>query len=140
MKNLIFAAAFLLMVPSLRAQQAESKDASPEAEPAVTEIPNASDSLPASIRPGHPLDPADVDILTGKRDREIEASRTAGVPISAGIYGSYGDVYAMQGRFGGAFGVSVLPLTRISNPFFFSLLSPGRFGHGFGRGGFRGRR
>jgi hypothetical protein len=141
MNKLVFVMIFFLIVPALRAQQADPKDNPPQAEtqaaPAAPEIPNPDNNLPAAIRPGHPLDPADVDILTGKRDREIEASRNAGVlPIAVGMYGSYGDVYAMQGRFGRAFDVPMLPLTRIGNPFFFGLLAP----RGFGRGGFRGGR
>jgi hypothetical protein len=141
MTKLVFAMALFLIVPALRAQQTETKDNPPQAEAqaapqASTEAPNAENSLPAAIRPGHPLDPADVDILTGKRDREIEAARRAAMPISVGMYGNYGDIYAMQGRFGGAFAVPLLPLTRIGNPFFFGLLAP----RGFGRGGFRGGR
>jgi len=52
------------------------------------------------------------------------------------MYGSYGDLYAMQGRFGRVSDIPMLPLTRIGNPFFFSTLQP----RGFGRGGFRGGR
>ena len=145
MKKLVFAMALFLVVPALRAQQTETKDNPSEAEaqaapqPAA-QNPNAQDNLPVSIRPGHPLDPADVDILTGKKDREMEASRRAAVPMTVGMYGTYGDVYAMQGRYGAALNVPLLPLTRFSNPFFFGLLTPGAFGRGFGRGGFRGRR
>lgn len=144
MNKLVFAMTLFLMVPALRAQQAETKDnpsAETQAAPqASTQAPNAENSLPASIRPGHPLDPADVDILTGKKDREIEASRRAAVPTAVGMYGTYGDVYAMQGRFDTALNVPLLPLTRIGNPFFFGLLAPRGFGRGFGRGGFRGDR
>jgi hypothetical protein len=145
MNKLVFAITLFLVVPALRAQQAETKDAPPQAasQPAPqasTEAPNAENSLPAAIRPGHPLDPADVDILTGKRDREIEASRVAAAPILGGGYVPYGDIYAMSGRRGEGFDLPFLPLTRISNPFFFSMLSPRGFGRGFGGGGFRGRR
>lgn len=144
MNKLAFAMTLFLMVPALRAQEAETKDnpsAETQAAPqASAQVPNAENSLPASIRPGHPLDPADVDILTGKRDREIEASRRAAVPTVVGMYGTYGDVYAMQGRFGVALNVPILPLTRINYPFFFGMSAPRSFGRGFGRGGFRGGR
>jgi hypothetical protein len=145
MSKLVFAAAFILMVPALRAQQAEPKDVTPQAQEqpapqAPAAIPNPADSLPASIRPAHPLDPADVDILTGKKDREIEASRRAAMPLLGGGYMLYGDVYGMRLGHGAGFDVPFLPLTRFDNPFFFSLLAPGGFGRGFGRGGFRGGR
>jgi len=138
MTKLVFATALFLVVPALRAQQAETSDnasqTTPEAVPQpIAQTPNAQDNLSPAIRPGHPLDPADVYILTGKRDREIEAAQRTGVPISVGIYGSYGDLYAIQGRFGRAFDIPFLPLTRINNPFFFFRMQP----RGFGRGGFR---
>jgi hypothetical protein len=141
MNKFVFAIAFLLIVPSMRAQQAETSGNLPQTETQAapllaTRNPNEQDNLPAAIRPGHPLDPADVDILTGKRDREIEAARMAALPISVGMYGNYGDLYAMQGRFGRVSDIPILPLTRISNPFFFSTMQP----RGFGRGGFRGSR
>src|SRR5258707_5410383 len=135
MKNLVFAIAFLLVIPALRAQQAETSatqpqtasQSSPEAasQPAA-QNPNAQDSLPASIRPGHPLDPSDVDILTGKRDREIAAAQRAAVSNLVGMYGTYGDPYLMQGRIGREFDIPMLPLTRIGNPFFFCTIQPRR--------------
>jgi hypothetical protein len=145
MKRLVFAIALFLVIPALRAQQADTSSNPPQAAPQTVpdaapqpaaQNPNAQDNLPASLRPGHPLDPADVDILTGKRDREIAAAQRAAVPYSVGMYGTYGDTYAMQGRFGRAFDIPMLPLTRIGNPFFFSMMQP----RGFGRGGFRGGR
>jgi hypothetical protein len=143
MNKLVFAMTLFLMVPALQAQQAATKDNPPQAEAQAAPQPaaqnsNAQDNLPAAIRPGHPLDPADVDILTGKRDHEIEASRRAAAPVMVGSSGSYGDYYWMNGRLGTGWEVPVLPLTRISNPFFFSgLLAPHGLGRGFGRGGFR---
>jgi hypothetical protein len=132
MRTLIITAAVLLMVPMLRAQQAEADKATPQVtQQEATENPQAQSTVPDAIKPGHPLDPADVDILTGKRDREIEASRSA-----AFYYGAYGDFYAMNGRRGTGFDLPFLPLTRIGNPFLLSILPP----RGFGRGGFRGRR
>ena len=143
MNKLVFALALLLIVPALRAQKSETKDeqSNPESQ-AAPKNPSGSqgdqNSLPAAIRPGHPLDPADVDILTGKRDREIEAARRAAVPVMAGSYGeygTYGDYYWMNGRLGAAWDIPMLPLTRITSPFYFSRIFP----RGFGRGGFRGR-
>ena len=142
MKELVFAIALFLIVPALHAQQTESSGNPPQAAPQAApeqpaaQNPTAHDNLPASIRAGHPLDPADVDILTGKRDREIAAAERAAVPYSVGMYGTYGDPYATQGRFGRVFDIPMLPLARISNPFFFSTMQP----RGFGRGGFRGGR
>jgi hypothetical protein len=145
MNKLVFGIALFLIVPALHAQQAETSGNPPQAAPQVApdqpaaQNPAAQNNLPASIRPGHPLDPADVDILTGKRDREIEAARRAAVPIMAGSfgeYGTYGDYFWMNGRLGTAWDIPMLPLARITNPFFFSRISP----RGFGRGGFRGGR
>jgi hypothetical protein len=144
MNKLVFAAALFLIVPALRAQQAEINDSPPQAAPQAAQqpaaqTPNANDNLPPELRPGHPLDPADVDVLTGKRDREIEAARQAAASRMLGAYGeygSYGDYYWMNGRLGAAWDIPMLPLARISSPFFFSRFSRG----GFGRGGFRGRR
>lgn len=132
MRDLIFAVTILFVVPTLRAQQTETKENQPQTLPQeATENSNAKDTLPEAIRPGHPLDPADVDVLTGKKDREMEADRTA-----VFYYGAYADSYAMDGRRGAAFNLPFFPLTRISNPVLFSVL-PTR---GIGRGGFRGRR
>jgi hypothetical protein len=141
MTKLVFAIALFLIVPALRAQEPQSGDnppqTAPEAAPRpVAQTPTAQDNLPPAIRPGHSLDPADVDILTGKRDREIETSQRTAVPVSVGMYGNYGDLYAMQGRFGRAFDIPFLPLTRNNNPFFFFTMQP----RAFGRGGFRGGR
>ena len=137
MRALIFTILAFLMVPAMRAQQDETKETAAQGAPqATTESSNAQDRLPEAIRPGHPLDPADVDILTGKGEREIETSERAAGLFVAGPYRSYGDVYGMNGRRGGFLDLPFLPLTRIGNPFFFSILPP----RGFGRGGFRGRR
>ena len=148
MNKLVFVIAFFLIVPALRAQQAETSGTPPQAAPQTApeaapqpaaQNPNAQENLPASIRPGHPLDPADVDILTGKRDRESEAARRAAAPTMVGGYGEYGmygDYYLMNGRRGGAWDIPMLPLTHVSNPFFFSTFQPRRFE----RGGFHGGR
>jgi hypothetical protein len=136
MKNLIFAAVILLAVPALRAQQTEAQESQPQPAPqvmpqAAAENSKTNDTLPASIRPGHPLDPADVDVLTGKKDRELEESRSA-----VFYYGGYADFYTINGRRGATYDFPLLPLTRIRNLFLFSIIQP----RGFGRGSFRGRR
>jgi hypothetical protein len=142
MNKLVVGAVLLLMVPALRAQQAETKESSAAGEVETAPSDSAGkrsedNGLPASLRPGHPLDPADVDILTGKRDQEIEAARRASQPVmvgSYGEYGNYGDYYWMSGRLGRTWDIPILPLARIRSPFFFSRIYAG----GFGRGGFRG--
>ena len=149
MKKLVFAIALFSFVPAMRAQQAETSGTPPMAAPQAetqsapqlapqppAQNPDAQDHSPASTRPGHPLNPADVDILTGKRDREIAAAQRAALPISIGMYGNYGDPYLMQGRNGRSFDIPMLPLARIGSPFFFSTLQP----RGFGLGGIRGGR
>jgi hypothetical protein len=134
MRTLIFTVAVMFMVPALRAQQDEPKQNQPQAvSQEASENSNAQNSLPEAIRPGHPLDPADVDILTGKRDREIEASRSI-VPYALSGYGAYSGAYALNGRRGAMLDLPFLPLRRISNPFFFSVIAPGGFGRGFGGG------
>jgi hypothetical protein len=140
--KLVFDSAFLFLIPTLWAQQAEPKvdsfQTAPQADPQqAPQNSDAQSNLPASLRPGHPLDPADVDILTGRRDREIQASQAAaGAPVTVGMSG-FGDI----GEYGRAFDVGLLPLTQISNPFFFSRWQLLGFGRGgFGRGRFRGSR
>jgi hypothetical protein len=142
MKNLLFAIAFLLVVPALRAQQTDNstQPPAPAASQPSTPQENGQNNPPAAIRPGHPLDPADVDVLTGKRDRELEAARRkAATPAMVGgygDYGTYGDYYWMSGRLGSTWDIPILPLTRITNPFFFGLPAPRGFGWGgLGRGG-----
>ena len=146
MNKLVLAAAFLILVPTLCAQQAETNhetsQTAPQAEPqSASQNSYAQSNLPASLQPGHPLDPADVDILTGKKDREMEASREAGAQMAVGIYGNYGYLSGNGGRFGSAFNIGLLPLTQVGNLISFSLCQPRGFGRGsFGRDGFRGSR
>ena len=142
MNQLVFASAFLFLVPNLCAQQPEPKDISSQTDTQADPQPaqqgsNAQSNLPASLRPGHPLDPADVDILTGRGNRETLASQSAdGASVTVVLSGT-GDI----GAYGRAFDVGLLPLTQISNPFFFSRWQLRSFGRGgFGRGGFRGSR
>ena len=135
MRTLIFTVAVLLMVPALRAQQDEPKQNPPQTvSQETTENSNVQNSLPEAIRPGHPLDPADVDILTGKRDREIEESRRIDPYAVGGYYGAYSSSYGLNGRRGAMLDLPFLPLRPISNPFFFSIVAPGGFGRGFGGG------
>jgi hypothetical protein len=139
MKTVVFAFAVFLIVPTLRAQQAETKENPPQAAPQeTTEYSKTNNSLPEAIRPGHPLDPADVDILTGKRDREIEASRSGTPYAASGYYGAYSDPSALNGRRGAMLDLPFLPLRRFVNPFFFFSNQPSGFGRGIGGG--RGRR
>jgi hypothetical protein len=139
MRKLIFGVALFLVIPALRAQQEQPNDNPPSA---VSQEPsqnsNAQNSLPDAIKPGHPLDPADVDVLTGKKDREAEAARRPAVSVMVGGYGygNYGGSYATYGRDGAILDFPLLPLPRLRNPFFFSLLPP----RSFGSRGFRGGR
>jgi hypothetical protein len=135
MKTLVLAVVVFLVVPTLRAQQAEAEKSAPQVRPQETTAnSNAQSSLPEAIRPGHPLDPADVDILTGKRDREIEASRRANSVVMGG-YGGYNGAYGVNMRRSGMpLDLPLLPLRRIGRPFFFFNMAPGGFGsRGFAR-------
>jgi hypothetical protein len=141
MKKLLLAIAVCSLVPAIHAQQAGTTSEPPtDAAPQLTtQEPAAQNQLPPELRPGHPLDSADVDVLTGKRDREMEAARQPAVPVTVGSfgeYGYYGDYYWRNGRLGTAWDIPMLPLTRITNPFFFSRISP----RGFGRRGFHSGR
>jgi hypothetical protein len=145
MRIFILAVAVFLLVPTCHAQQTEthteteSETKTNPPQPGTqesTENSGVQSAAPEAIRPGHTLDPADVDILTGKRDREIEASRRPPASLVLGTYGGYGDAYAIYGRRGAILNLPLLPLTQIANPYFFFDVSP----RGFGRGGFRGRR
>jgi len=156
-KPLAIASALLWFVPSLIpalcAQQAAptgsaaqaAPQPSPDAAPATAadtapqptgQSPSAQDQLPPELRPGHPLNPEDVDVLTGKRDRQIAAAQRANSPVLASPYGEfgyYGDYFWMNGRLGETWDIPMLPLSRISNPFFFGSGSMrGWRGRGFG--------
>jgi hypothetical protein len=136
MRTLILTVVVLLIVPGLRAQQDETKEPPVQSAPqANTENSNQQNRLPPAIRPGHPLDPADVDILTGKRNREIEASGR--VPLAVSAYGAYAGAYAQNGRSSRVLDLPLLPLRRIENPLFFFRFQPGGFGRGFRGGRFR---
>ena len=126
MNKLVFAIALCMIVPALRAQQAETSGNPPQAAPdrqkrsrnrlhriRIPRIicPRRSGRAILSI-------PRTSIFLPGNDDREIAAAQRAAVPYSVGMYGTYGDPYAMQGRFGRGFDIPMLPLARISNPFF----------------------
>ena len=135
MKTLILGAVLFLVVPVLKAQQTEAEEkATPQTTQQVTTVnSNVQTGSPETIKPGHPLDPADVDILTGKRDREIEASRRANSVVMGG-YGACNCTYALNARRPGMLDLSLLPLRRIGSPVFFFNMAPGGFGsRSFGR-------
>ena len=135
MKTLMLAAALFLVVPVLKAQQNEPQEkATPQTTQQQTTVSsNVQAGSPEAIEPGHPLDPADVDILTGKRDREIEASRRANTVVMEG-YGVYNGAYATNARRFGMLDPSLLPLRRVGRPIYFFSMAPGGFGsRSFGR-------
>jgi len=129
MKILMLVLSALLFVPALRAQQLEDdKGPSQPVQLGPSASPNQQHELSDSIKPGHPLDPADVDILTGKRDREIaESERNAAVVV--GGYGGYSSGPFTNTRRESRFGeLPFLPLRRFGGPFFFSSIVPRNFG------------
>jgi hypothetical protein len=130
MKTLMLAAALFLVVPVLKAQQTEAQEkATPQTTQQETTVDsNVQTGSPEAIKPGHPLDPADVDILTGKRDREIEASRRANTVVMD--YAGYDGAIRFE-----MLDLPLLPLRRIGRPFFFFSMAP----RGFGSRSFRRR-
>jgi len=137
--KLVLAIALLLIVPCLGAQQEQPAGNPPQAaQQESTENSNVQNGVADAIKPGHELDPADVNILTGKRDRDLEASRQPGVSVVVGGfgYGNYGDPYAINRRGVAVLATPLLPLTRIGNPVFFFSIPP----RSIGRGSFRGAR
>ncbi len=148
MKSLKLALALFLAIPALHAQQAaptgNAAQAAPQPAPDTTAQPtspnpSAQDQLPPELRPGHPLNPEDVDVLTGKRDRQLAAAQRANAPVLASPYGEfgyYGDYFWMNGRLGDTWDIPMLPLPRINNPFFFGSGSR----RGWGGRGLGGRR
>jgi hypothetical protein len=131
MNSLVLVMAVFLTVPAARAQQADTDQiALPVAQESTTTTFQES-GLPDELKPGHPLDPADVDILTGKRDRELEIARRAN-SLALGGYGAYGNytgIYAMTDRRGAGLDFSRLPLRGFTNSFFlFGLQTPRGFG------------
>ena len=149
MKRMAFAIALCWFIPSLvpelgaqqtapagNASQATPQPAPDTASQPANPNPSTQDQLPPELRPGHPLNPEDVDVLTGKRDRQIAAAQRANAPVLASPYGEfgyYGDYFWMNGRLGETWDIPTLPLPRINNSFFFGSGSMrgwrgGRFG------------
>jgi hypothetical protein len=96
MKPIVLIAS-LMLVSLLHAQEPGNEPATDtaeavqvqEAQPPASNAPAASEQ-PVSVRPGHPLDPHDVDVLTGKIDREAQAQRYGRAQVYWGDSGSYG--------------------------------------------------
>jgi len=98
MKRASILAILLSFSPGLCAQQPQQpREAEATAPAAAAQSTDSGErnaeplGTPASIptaapKPGHPLDPHDVDVLTGKADREARASRGT-VYVSPGGYG-----------------------------------------------------
>src|SRR5574341_70764 len=92
------AACILAMLPALLAQEKPQPPPRTEAQTSTTTSPQAK---PAP-KLGHPLDPADVDVLTGKNKPNAGASR----PVEVLRYGYTGYGYGRYGRFGYSMGTS----------------------------------
>lgn len=90
MKRAIFLAGLLLAASSLWAQQPPPKPEEPKPAPAVQPASsNGNDQSSAAAQTqqptaapklGHPLDPHDVDVLTGKADRDARAATPRATP------------------------------------------------------------
>src|SRR5579859_7307908 len=76
--------------PAGNAAQAASQPPPDTATQPTGQGPSAQDQLPPELRPGHALNPEDVDVLTGKRDRQIAAAQRANAPVLASPYGEFG--------------------------------------------------
>jgi hypothetical protein len=149
MKIFVLSVAVLLAVPAMPAQQSNADQKS--ASGAATRSTGASDGQASNdqprenqdMKPGHPLNPADVDILTGKRDREIEASRRNTSVLLDG-YADYASPYGLNGFELNQRRIRILdldlPFRRIGDPFFFFNGAPVGFcSRGFGGRGGRAR-
>jgi len=126
-----FLAVLILSVPLLRAQEQKPS-------PRTEEQPTAASQPQAKPAPklGHPLDPADVDVLTGKNKQNAGPARP--VEVLPYGYAGYG-VYLGYGRFGSTWGTSRLggsaqplfaPIAfgRIGNRSFFVVGNASSFG------------
>jgi hypothetical protein len=86
-----------------------------DAQTPPTNVPARAEQ-PASVRPGHPLDPHDVDVLTGKIDGEAQAQRYGRAQVYWGDSGYNGLMsYGRSVRGGGMF----RPFLFGAQPFFF---------------------
>ena len=140
--------AFLVLMTALLAVavSAQSNAAAPQAEqPGPQPSPLAAapipPSAPAGLQPGHPLDPADVAVLTGKSQTSIPAGARSTYAMAYGAvpyYYPYAGSVPMFGNSGFSTwdrtGQSFLfPTFGTFNPHFFFF---GGFRHGGGRGFF----
>ncbi len=129
MKIPLLIVVLLFSSPVLRAQQPENEKSST---PATQPVAGASlqNKLPDSTKTAHPLDPADVDVLTGKRDRQIEDLRRERQIILGGYGGGYG-VYpgglGVNSDFTSTSELPLLPLRTSGSSFFFSSIAPRGF-------------
>ena len=90
MKRAISLAGLLFTASSLWAQQPPPKPEEPKPAPAVQPANSSgNDQSPATtqtqqpnpaLKQGHPLDPHDVDVLTGKADRDARAAAPRATP------------------------------------------------------------
>ena len=109
----------LLVVPGLTAQEQQRP------------APAADNSSRAAQAPklGHPLDPADVDVLTGKNKSraysDSESRREVNPYGPYGRLGPWGDEYYGYGRLNANPSIFAAVTTKISPPF--SLVFAGRF-------------
>ena len=140
MTKTLLAILVLAMAAPVLAQTQEKPQA-----PARTEEQSAA-PVPAQAKPapklGHSLDPADVDVLTGKANRTTGANRPAEVlPYGYGGYGGYGIYPVGTSRFSGSqfaqVGGSAQPLFapiafgRVGNRSFFVVGNTSSFGAPF---------
>ena len=144
MKRAAILVAILLAVPLARAQE-PSKPPEPVPTPATQPPDSNANPQPAAPvqvyqpiqvpKTGHPLDPHDVDVLTGKADRDARAAQPINPYLWPGGYGQgmYGWNYGGRGQFSrfafGGFGGR--PFFFFGNPFF----APQGFFFGHGGGG-----
>ena len=119
MKRAAFLAVLLLAAQNLGAQQQSQEppktpDASDAAEPASTNTTPQAQAPASAPKLGHPLDPADVDVLTGKADRARGYAGRA-VPYSYN-YGFGGTGYQL-GQSGSGLSLFAPVTTATSPPF-----------------------
>lgn len=113
----------LLVTSLLYAQEPANEPGGPdpnaarelEGQTPPSDVPAASDQS-QSVRPGHPLDPHDVDVLTGKLDREAQAQRYGRGQVYLGDTSSYG---FMRYGYGGRNTQTFRPFLFGAQPFFF---------------------
>ena len=140
MTKTLLAILVLAMAAPVLAQTQEK----PQAPARTEEQSAATNSAQAKPAPklGHPLDPADVDVLTGKANRTTGANRPVEVlPYGYAGYGGFGRYSMGTSRFGGSqfasVGGSAKPLFapiafgRVGNRSFFVVGNTSSFGAPF---------